>query len=49
MFDVDDNELINLEGCPNKVGEIFYCRNNKIQFTKEDIHKVCDVKGNVYV
>ena len=29
-FDISDNELINLEGCPIKVGNFFNCSNNNL-------------------
>jgi len=44
-----NNQLVSLEGCPVSVGGWFDCRNNKKQFSREEVKKVCKVKGNVYV
>jgi hypothetical protein len=43
------NNLISLEGCPIEVNGDFWCMHNKKQFTKEDVRKVCKVKGEIYV
>jgi hypothetical protein len=43
------NQLVSLEGCPREVGGSFYCRNNKKQFTEEDVREVCKVKKDIYV
>jgi hypothetical protein len=37
------------EGCPKEVGGDFDCYNNPIKFTQEDVRKVCNVKGVIYV
>ena len=49
-FDCSDNNLTSLKGAPLKVNE-FDCRNNDIQFSKDDVIKVCKVKleKNIYV
>ena len=49
-FDCSDNNLTSLKGAPLKVNE-FDCRNNAIQFSKDDVRKVCKVKleKNIYV
>ncbi len=31
------------------VGRDFYCRNNNVQFTREQVRAVCDVKGKIIV
>ena len=43
------NELTSLEGCPSKVNGDFDCSRNPGNFTEEDVRKVCDVKGKIYV
>ena len=43
------NNLTSLKGAPEKVDGNFYCSNNKINFTKEDVEKVCEVGGLIYV
>jgi len=48
-FYCEFNQLISLEGAPSKVGGNFYCRYNKVQFTEEDVRKVCKVKGSIWV
>jgi len=48
-FSCSKNKLLSLEGCPETVGSSFDCRNNKKQFSEEEVKKVCKVKGNVYV
>lgn len=45
-FNCGSNQLTSLEGAPKKVGD-FVCSYNKIQFTEEDVRKVCDVKGSI--
>ena len=47
-FDCSDNNLTSLKGAPLKVNE-FDCRNNAIQFSKDDVIKVCRVKKDIYV
>ena len=49
-FDCSDNNLTSLKGAPLKANE-FDCRNNAIQFSKDDVIKVCKVKleKNIYV
>ena len=42
------NELTSLKGAPENVAS-FYCSNNKVQFTEEDVREVCKVKGKVIV
>jgi hypothetical protein len=48
-FDCNNNNLTSLEGAPQKVDGDFYCANNKTKFTKEDVKKVCEVGGLIYV
>ena len=43
------NKLTSLEGCPKEVGGDFYCSDNTGKFTQEDVRKVCNVKGVIYV
>ena len=40
-----DNQLTNLNGAPKTVGGDFIC----YKFTEEEVRKVCNVKGKVYV
>jgi len=44
-----NNQLVSLEGAPGYVGEDFYCWNTAKKFTEEEVRKVVDVKGKVYV
>ena len=48
-FWCNNNQLTSLEGSPEKVGGDFYCYNNPGKFTKEDVRKVCNVKGGIYI
>jgi hypothetical protein len=48
-FDCYNNSLTSLKGAPKEVGGDFNCKNNKTKFTKEDVLKVCDVKGKITV
>ncbi len=48
-FRCTDNKLTSLKGAPQKVGGNFRCENNKTKFTKEDVLKICDVKGEITV
>ena len=43
------NQLTSLKGVPKNVGESFIGYNNKIQFTEDDVRKVCKVKDSIYV
>jgi len=43
------NQLTSLEGSPETVGGDFDCRRNKKKFTVEEVKKVCNVKGKIYV
>src|SRR5208283_2288803 len=43
-----NNQLTSLEGCPSSVVGDFCCYDNKVQFTKEDVRKLCKVK-NIYL
>jgi hypothetical protein len=47
-FSCSNNYLTTLQGCPKYVGKSFWCRNNKVKFTKEDVKKLCEVKGTIY-
>ena len=49
-FDCGGNNLTSLKGAPKEVGS-FLCskQNNGHKFTKEDVNKVCNVKGDIYV
>ena len=50
MFDISNNNLKSLKNIPKIVDAHFSCLNNKgIKFTKDDVKKVCKVKGNIYV
>ena len=43
------NSLTSLEGAPKEVGGDFYCRNCKGEFIEEDVKKVSNVKGMIYL
>jgi hypothetical protein len=43
------NKLTSLEGCPAIVEGDFYCKGNTVKFIEEDVRKVCNVKGEIYV
>ena len=43
------NKLTSLEGAPEYVGVHFGCRRNKKKFTEEDVNKVSEVKGVIFV
>ena len=43
------NKLISLDIAPIEVGGDFYCDYNSTKFTIEDVKKVCNVKGVIYV
>ena len=38
-FWCDSNNLTTLEHCPSSVGGDFFCNNNKVEFTDQDIKK----------
>jgi hypothetical protein len=48
-FNCANNHLSSLRNCPKYVGDTLWCHNNSKKFTKEEVLKVCDVKGNIYV
>ena len=48
IFWCHNNKLTSLQGAPKEVGGVFYCINNPTTFTKEDVRKVCDVKGEIF-
>ena len=48
-FSCSNNQLTTLEGAPREVGGNFYCYNNKVKFTEEQVRSVCNVKGKIYV
>ena len=41
--------LTSLEGAPKEVGGSFRCGRCKVKFTEEDVKKVSNVKGMIYV
>ena len=43
------NQLTSLDGCPKTVNGDFRCAHNKKKFTREEVKKVCNVKGKIYV
>ena len=43
------DSLQSLEGAPKEVGGYFYCGFCKKQFTKDEVKKVCKVKGDIIV
>ena len=49
-FDVDYcSKLDSLEGCPKEVSGIFFCRECKRKFTKEEVQSLCKVKRAIMV
>ena len=48
-FDCSYNQLTSLQGSPTRVGGGFYCGNNKVEFSEEDVKKVCKVGEDIYV
>jgi hypothetical protein len=47
-YSCDNNKLNSLEGCPKKVnGNYFYCYENAVEFTIQQVHEVCDVEGYI--
>ena len=48
-FDCSFNNLISLEGAPKKVRGSFYCKNNSVEFTVDDVNKICKVNKNIRV
>jgi hypothetical protein len=49
FLDLEWNQLSNLEGCPLEVRSYFNIARNKVQFEKEEIREICDVKGGIFV
>jgi len=43
------NQLESLKGAPKYIGEDFFIHGNSKEFTEEEVRKVVEVKGNVYV
>ncbi len=45
------NNLTSLQGAPKEVGGDFLCRSQKsdVKFTQQDVKKVSNVKGKIYV
>ena len=41
--------LKSLEGAPKEVGGGFYCRNCKVKFSEEDVKKVSNVEGKIFL
>lgn len=48
-FECNRNNLTSLEGCPEEVEGNFSIKNNKKQFTEEEVRAVCSVGGRVIV
>ena len=44
-FHCGDNNLTSLKGSPKVVGGNFICRNNLVQFSEDDVSKVCKVES----
>lgn len=42
-------KLTSLEGAPKNVERDFYCHDCAVKFTKEDVERVSNVKGEIYV
>jgi hypothetical protein len=43
------NRLTSLEGAPKVVGGDFFCNFNPVKFTTDDVRKICNVGGGIYV
>ena len=43
------DSLTSLKGAPEKIGGDFNCSDNDMKFTKNDIKKVSNVKGKIYI
>jgi hypothetical protein len=48
-FYCSNNKLTSLEGAPKEVDRDFYCRNNSKKFTINDVKRVSNVKGTIYL
>ena len=48
LFECCHNKLTSLEGAPKEVTG-FVCSNNTTTFTEEDVRRVCDIKGEIFV
>jgi len=44
-----NNQLTSLRGAPIRVKWGFYLKNNKPRFSEEDIEKICQIGGYIYV
>jgi hypothetical protein len=44
-----NNKLTSLEGCPEFVKKDFHCEDNKVQFTREYVEKMCNVRGFIKI
>ena len=49
VFRCNNNQLRDLKEAPEYVGGDFHIQNNRKKFTEEEIRKVVNVKGDVYV
>ena len=47
-FQCNFNPLTSLDDCPEYVGGDFFLGNHSVDFTKEDVKKVCEVGGMIY-
>ena len=43
------DSITSLEGAPKEIGGDFYCRSCKVKFTEEDVKKVSNVKGIIFL
>lgn len=48
-FECSDNELTSLEGSSMRVGGDFNCTYNKAKFTEDEVNKVSNVNGKIFV
>ena len=48
-FNCSRNNLTSLEGAPEIVEKYFYCNRNKVQFTEDDVRRVCKVGSEISV
>ncbi len=48
-FDCSSNSLTSLQGAPKEVGDDFDCSTNEKEFSEQDVKKVSNVEGDIYV
>jgi hypothetical protein len=48
-FTCDNNLLSSLEFSPDVIYGNFYCRDNTVKFTEDEVYKVSNVDGDIFV